>query len=178
MRVVIYTDGACKGNPGPGGWGAVLQWGGVQKELCGGEAQTTNNRMEMTAAIIALETLKRKCNVVLYTDSKYLKDGITEWMPQWKKNAAAAASKTALENCAEAGGESGGEAGGKLLRKEGKKYKPVKNADLWERLSAATARHMVEWRWVKGHADNAGNMLADALACRGADDIANKEETP
>ena len=147
MRVVIYADGACKGNPGPGGWGAVLQWGEAQKELFGGEAQTTNNRMEIMAAIMALETLKRGCEITLHTDSGYVQKGVTEWLPKWQKN---------------------GAAGGGLMRREGKRLKPVKNADLWERLAAAAARHAVDWRWVKGHAGNAGNELADALANRGA----------
>lgn len=146
MRVVIYADGACKGNPGPGGWGVVLQWGAAKKELFGGEAHTTNNRMELMAAIMALETLKRGCEITLHTDSGYVQKGITEWLPKWQKN--------------------GG--GGALMRREGGKLKPVKNADLWTRLLAAAARHVVEWRWVKGHAGDPGNELADALANRGA----------
>lgn len=140
-RVTIYTDGACKGNPGPGGWGAVLQWGEEQKEIFGGECQTTNNRMEMTAAIRALDCLNRECQVSLHTDSEYLKKGITEWLPKWRRK------------------------NGTLVNKRGD---PVKNADLWEALTRAAARHEIEWRWVKGHAGNAGNEMADKLANRGA----------
>ena len=143
MRVVIHTDGACKGNPGPGGWGAILQWGAKRKELCGGEADTTNNRMELLAAIHALESLKRACEVSLHTDSEYLKKGITEWLPKWRRH--------------------GG--GGGLSRKRGGE---IKNKDLWERLEKAAARHDIEWRWVKGHADNPGNLRADELANQGA----------
>ena len=143
--VIIYTDGACKGNPGPGGWGAVLQWRGKQKEMFGGEPQTTNNRMEITAAVMAMESLKRGCEIVLYTDSVYVQKGVTEWLPKWRKNSA----------------------GRGLARREKGRLKPVKNADLWERLAAAAERHDVEWRRVKGHSGDAGNELADSLANRG-----------
>jgi len=137
-KVEIYTDGACSGNPGPGGWGAVLLYGDREKELFGGAPETTNNRMELTAAIEALEELKRPCQVRLHTDSTYLKRGITEWIARWKRNGWRTADR-----------------------------KPVKNQDLWQRLDAALARHRVEWRWIKGHAGNAGNERADALARRG-----------
>ena len=133
--VTIHTDGACSGNPGPGGWGAILRTGGVEKELSGGETLTTNNRMELTAAIMALETLKRPCVVKLYTDSAYLKDGIGKWIHGWKRNGWKTADK-----------------------------KPVKNVDLWQRLDAAIARHEVHWHWVKGHAGHAENERADELA--------------
>lgn len=133
--ITIYTDGACSGNPGPGGWGAVLTWGDHEKELCGGEPATTNNRMELMAAIMALESLKEKCEVRLHTDSKYVMDGLTQWMPNWKKRG----WKTA-DN------------------------KPVKNVDLWQRLDEAAQRHQVKWHWVKGHAGDAMNERADALA--------------
>lgn len=137
-KVVLYTDGACKGNPGPGGWGALLISGDHEKELCGGEADTTNNRMELMAAIQGLETLTRACDITLYTDSKYVMQGITEWMDGWKaknwKNA---------------------------------KKQPVKNQDLWQRLDAACQRHNINWRWVKGHAGNPGNERADDLANQG-----------
>jgi ribonuclease HI len=133
--VEIFTDGACSGNPGPGGWGAILRYGEVEKELSGGEAQTTNNRMEMTAAIVALETLKRPCQVRLYTDSIYVRDGITQWLPGWKTRGWRTADK-----------------------------KPVKNVDLWQRLDAAAARHRIEWLWVKGHAGHPENERADVLA--------------
>jgi ribonuclease HI len=137
--VKIYTDGACKGNPGPGGWGAVLRYGKHKKELYGGEpGQTTNNRMELTAAIMALEALTRPVTVRLHTDSMYLRDGITKWLPRWKRNGWQTAEK-----------------------------QPVKNADLWQRLDAAVARHHVDWHWVRGHAGNPGNERADALANRG-----------
>ncbi|MGI9298159.1 MAG: ribonuclease HI [Gammaproteobacteria bacterium] len=152
MKVVVYTDGACKGNPGPGGWGAVLFWGDAKRELYGGEADTTNNRMEMTAAIIALETLTRRCDVVLHTDSDYVKTGITEWLPKWRKQTVLGGGKT-------------------LVRK---KNKPVKNADLWMRLEAAAARHEVEWKWVRGHAGDAGNEHADRLANLGATEAARR----
>ncbi len=137
-EVVIYTDGACSGNPGPGGWGAHLNSGGTRRELCGGEAQTTNNRMEMQAAIEALNALKRSCQVALYTDSSYLRQGITEWMANWKR-----------KNWKTAAG------------------KPVKNQDLWLALDAATQRHQISWHWVKGHSGDAGNELADELARKG-----------
>ena len=133
--VEIFTDGACSGNPGPGGWGAILRFRGVEKELCGGEALTTNNRMEMMAAIIALETLSRPCALTLYTDSQYVMKGMTEWLRGWK----ARGWKTA-DN------------------------KPVKNEDLWKRLDAACARHQVDWQWVKGHAGHPENERADQLA--------------
>lgn len=138
-HVIIHTDGACKGNPGPGGWGAVLQaGGGHEKELWGGEPNTTNNRMELMAAIMALEALKRPCKVELHTDSKYVMQGITEWMRGWKARGWLTADK-----------------------------KPVKNADLWQRLDAARLRHDVKWRWVKGHAGHELNERADQLANRG-----------
>ncbi len=133
--VEIYTDGACRGNPGPGGWGAVLRYQDVEKELQGGEAETTNNRMEMLAAIVALETMKRPVQAIVHTDSTYLRDGITKWIHAWKKRGWKTANK-----------------------------KPVKNVDLWQRLEAATERHDVEWRWVKGHAGHPENERADALA--------------
>jgi ribonuclease HI len=136
--VVIYTDGACSGNPGPGGWGALLMASGRERELCGGEAATTNNRMELTAAIEALEALKRPCRVELHTDSRYLRDGISQWLAQWKARGWRTASKSA-----------------------------VKNEDLWRRLDAAAARHRIDWRWVRGHAGHPLNERADALARRG-----------
>jgi ribonuclease HI len=137
-RVAIWTDGACSGNPGPGGWGAILRAGGRERELCGGEPATTNNRMELTAAIAALEALKRPCRVELRTDSQYLRGGVTEWLHNWKRNGWRAADK-----------------------------KPVKNDDLWRRLDAAAERHEIDWRWVKGHAGDAMNERADALARKG-----------
>ncbi len=137
-EVIIYTDGACSGNPGPGGWGAILISGANERELWGGDPQTTNNRMEMMAAIQALETLKRPCTVELHTDSQYLRQGITEWISGWK----ARGWKTADR-------------------------KPVKNEDLWRRLDEARARHQVAWRWVKGHNGHPLNERADALARRG-----------
>jgi ribonuclease HI len=137
--VEIYTDGACSGNPGPGGWGALLTYGGHVKELCGGEATpTTNNRMELTAAIEALEHLKRPSIVRLHTDSTYVRSGITSWMRNWERNGWKTSDR-----------------------------KPVKNADLWQRLANAVARHEVEWLWVKGHAGDPGNERADALANQG-----------
>ncbi len=142
-HVIIHTDGACKGNPGPGGWGAVLQaGGGYEKELWGGEANTTNNRMELMAAIMALEALKRPCKVELHTDSKYVMQGITEWMRGWKARGWLTADK-----------------------------KPVKNAELWQRLDAARLRHDVKWRWVKGHAGHELNERADQLANRGVAEL-------
>lgn len=136
--VTVYSDGACKGNPGPGGWGAWLAWDGHEKELFGGEAQTTNNRMELTAVIRALDCLKRTCDVIIYTDSEYVRKGITEWIQGWKRRG----WKTA-DN------------------------KPVKNADLWQQLDAQRTLHHVQWRWVKGHAGDPGNERADQLANRG-----------
>jgi len=133
--VHAWTDGACLGNPGPGGWGAVLRWNGHERELSGGEADTTNNRMELMAAIQALESLKRPCQVILTTDSQYVRKGITEWMPGWKRNGWKTASK-----------------------------KPVKNAELWRRLDAARERHEVRWDWVKGHSGHPENERADELA--------------
>ncbi|AOY00341.1 ribonuclease HI [Jeongeupia sp. USM3] len=138
--VTIYTDGACKGNPGPGGWGALLQYGGQEKELFGGERDTTNNRMELTAVIEALAVLKRPCEVALWTDSQYVKNGIETWIHNWKKNGWKTADK-----------------------------KPVKNADLWQKLDAEVARHAVGWHWVKGHAGHEFNERADQLANRGVD---------
>ena len=133
--VEIFTDGACSGNPGPGGWGAILRWKGTEKELSGAEPDTTNNRMELLAAITALESLKRPIAVQLTTDSVYLKDGITKWLAGWRANGWRTAAK-----------------------------KPVKNKDLWERLADAAAAHQVEWRWAKGHAGHPENERADALA--------------
>ncbi|MBV8062736.1 MAG: ribonuclease HI [Nevskia sp.] len=136
--VTIYTDGACRGNPGPGGWGALLRWNGHEKQLSGGETLTTNNRMELMAAISALESLREACAVTLYTDSVYVKQGLNEWLPGWKRRGWLTADK-----------------------------KPVKNQDLWQRLDAAAARHQVEWHWVKGHAGDPGNEAADRLANEG-----------
>jgi ribonuclease HI len=136
--VTIYTDGACKGNPGPGGWGALLQFGTREKELFGGEPLTTNNRMELTAVIRALAALKRPCAVELYTDSQYVRNGITEWLADWKRRDWLTADR-----------------------------KPVKNVDLWQALEREAARHEIRWHWVKGHAGHDGNERADALANRG-----------
>jgi ribonuclease HI len=136
--VEIFTDGACSGNPGPGGWGAVLRFNGHVKEISGGEALTTNNRMELTAAIAALEALKRPCSVDLYTDSQYLRSGISSWIHGWKKNGWRTADK-----------------------------KPVKNIDLWQRLDSALGTHEVRWHWVKGHAGHPENERADQLAREG-----------
>ncbi len=141
-EVQIYTDGACRGNPGPGGWGALLRSGKHEKRLCGGEAETTNNRMELMAAIIALESLKKACRVTLTTDSTYVMKGLTEWLPQWKKRGWKTAAK-----------------------------KPVKNDDLWRRLDAAASRHEINWQWVKGHAGHIENEIADALANQGIDEM-------
>jgi len=138
LPVQIFTDGACSGNPGPGGWGAVLRFDGKAKELKGGEPVTTNNRMELMAAISALETLKRDCSVDMFTDSNYLKDGITKWIHSWRRNGWRTAEK-----------------------------KPVKNAELWQRLDAALGRHQIRWHWVRGHAGHAENERADALAREG-----------
>jgi len=138
QRVEIFTDGACSGNPGPGGWGVVLRWNGVEKELSGGERETTNNRMEMMAAIMALESLKRAVPVDLYTDSTYVRDGITKWLHGWKANGWKTAAK-----------------------------KPVKNQDLWQRMEAAFQDHDIKWHWVKGHAGHPENERADELARSG-----------
>lgn len=140
--VEIHADGACRGNPGPGGWGVVLRAGSKEKELWGGERLTTNNRMELTAAIRALEALRRRCHVQLYTDSQYLRNGITEWLPAWKRRGWRTADR-----------------------------KPVKNQDLWEQLDRLAAEHDVEWHWVRGHSGHAGNERADALANRGIDEL-------
>ena len=137
-KVEIFTDGACSGTPGPGGWGALLRFNGTEKELFGGERHTTNNRMEMMAAIMALESLKRSVTAVLSTDSTYLKNGITKWLPGWK-----AKNWRTADN------------------------KPVKNVDLWQRLEKAIERHKVDWRWVKGHDGHAENERVDALARQG-----------
>jgi len=142
-EVVIYTDGACSGNPGRGGWGAVLRWNGTEKELHGSDPQTTNNRMELMAAIQALDALQRPAKVNLHTDSKYVLDGITKWINGWQRNGWLTSAK-----------------------------KPVKNADLWRRLAEALSRHEVTWRWVKGHAGDEGNERADALARLGIEETA------
>jgi ribonuclease HI len=141
--VVVYTDGACRRNPGPGGWGAVLRYNGHERLLHGGETPTTNNRMELMAAIQALETLREPCAITLYTDSTYVRQGLTEWLPQWRRRGWKTADK-----------------------------KPVKNQDLWQRLDSAAARHKIDWRWVRGHSGDEGNELADSLANRGVDEIA------
>ena len=140
--VTIYTDGACRGNPGPGGWGALLIFGENEKEIFGGETETTNNRMELCACIEALDQLSRRCRVRVFTDSTYVKDGIQSWLRNWKRNNWKTAAK-----------------------------KPVKNRDLWEKLDQLSARHDIEWRWVKGHAGDVGNERADQLANRGIDEI-------
>ena len=140
--VSVFTDGACSGNPGPGGWGAILRFGDKEKELKGGEAHTTNNRMELMAAISALEALNKPCQVELYTDSQYVRQGITQWIRNWKQRGWVTAAR-----------------------------QPVKNADLWRALDEQVARHRVEWHWVKGHAGDVGNERADALANRGAADF-------
>jgi ribonuclease HI len=137
-KVIIHTDGACSGNPGPGGWGAVLQYNGTVRELKGGEALTTNNRMELTAAIEALNALKRPCAVELHTDSQYVKNGLTGWIHSWKRNGWKTADR-----------------------------KPVKNVELWQALDAAVTRHRIDWRWVKGHHGDVFNERADALANEG-----------
>jgi len=144
-KVQLYTDGACSGNPGPGGWGALMLWNNHEKELCEGEFETTNNRMELMAAIMGLDHLKRGMVVDLYTDSTYVRDGITKWIHNWKKNGWRTAAK-----------------------------KPVKNADLWKQLEVAIQRHQVEWHWVKGHAGNPENERADELARQGMTIYKNK----
>jgi ribonuclease HI len=147
-RVTIHTDGACSGNPGPGGWGAILQWGDHRRELKGGEGHTTNNRMELMAAIVALETLKRACEIDLHTDSQYLRNGITSWIHTWKRNGWRTSDK-----------------------------KPVKNADLWQRLEAALGHHDIHWHWVKGHAGHDLNERADELAREGLIEARAAERT-
>jgi ribonuclease HI len=153
-RVEVWTDGACRGNPGPGGWGVLLRSAGHERELHGAEPQTTNNRMELTAAIMALESLKRPCSVDIYTDSQYVRGGITEWLAGWKKNGWRTSAR-----------------------------QPVKNQDLWQALEAAAVRHEVRWHWVKGHSGHPENDRADALANEAIDQLsgrtaASAEETP
>ena len=140
--VEIYADGACRGNPGPGGWGAILRSRGTERELFGGERETTNNRMELTAVIRALEVLKRRCTVAVYTDSQYVQKGISEWIHSWKRRGWRTADK-----------------------------KPVKNEDLWRRLDELAHEHSVEWHWVRGHSGHVENERADALANRGIDEM-------
>ncbi|MDO8596313.1 MAG: ribonuclease HI [Sulfuricaulis sp.] len=141
-KIVIYTDGACRGNPGPGGWGAILQYGDHEKELYGAEPETTNNRMELMAAIRALEELKRPCDVTLTTDSQYVKKGITEWLENWKRRGWKTADK-----------------------------KPVKNQELWQRLEKATEKHKIHWKWVKGHSGHPENERVDQLANQAIDEM-------
>ncbi len=141
-HVTIHTDGACSGNPGPGGWGAILEWNGHTRELKGGEPHTTNNRMELMAAIMALEALKRPCEASIHTDSQYLRQGITGWIFGWKRNGWKTADK-----------------------------KPVKNVDLWQRLDAAISRHTVHWHWIRGHSGHDGNERADQLAREGIAEV-------
>lgn len=141
--IEIFTDGACKGNPGPGGWGALLRHNGIEKSIHGGESHTTNNRMELTAAIKALKELKRPCEINLYTDSQYLRQGMTEWLAQWKKK------------------------GWRNSKKE-----PVKNADLWQELDTLATLHTITWHWVKAHAGHRENEMADALANKGINELA------
>jgi len=145
-KVAMFTDGACRGNPGPGGWGVVLRYGDKEKEMHGGEPATTNNRMELMAAIAGLEALRQPCQVVLTTDSRYVMDGVTQWMPNWKKRGWKTASK-----------------------------QPVKNVDLWQRLDAAIQPHEIDWQWVKGHSGHPENERADALANKGIDEM-NKQK--
>lgn len=141
MKVELFTDGACKGNPGPGGWGAFLRYGEAEKEMWGGESDTTNNRMELMAAIEGLKALKRPCHVILTTDSQYVKQGINQWLAGWKKNGWKTAAK-----------------------------QPVKNQDLWQALDAECVKHQIEWKWVKGHAGHPENERADQLANRGVEE--------
>ncbi|WP_330083061.1 ribonuclease HI [Methylocystis iwaonis] len=148
-RVAIWTDGACSGNPGPGGWGAILRFGEVEKEICGGETQTTNNRMELMAAIMALEALTRPCAIDLYTDSQYVRGGVTSWIKNWKTRGWKTADR-----------------------------KPVKNVELWQRLEAAEERHDVAWHWVRGHAGDEMNERADALARAGMAPFLRQRRAP
>ncbi len=141
-KIELFTDGACKGNPGPGGWGAILRYNNTEKELYGGEKHTTNNRMELMAAIMGLDSLSEGCEVALTTDSQYVKNGINDWIKNWKKRGWKTANK-----------------------------KPVKNVDLWQRLDAAVARHQVEWHWVRGHTGHRENEMADCLANKGISEI-------
>ncbi len=141
-QVIIYTDGACRGNPGPGGWGALIRLDAIEKEIFGGQVDTTNNQMELTAAIEGLAALKERCSVELYTDSKYVMDGITQWIQNWKKNNWRTAAK-----------------------------KDVKNKELWQKLDQLISQHQVQWHWVKGHSVDAGNETADVLANQGIDSI-------
>lgn len=145
MQVEIYTDGACLGNPGPGGWAAILEWGGHRRELSGADAATTNNRMELSAAIAGLKALRKSCDVVLYTDSRYVKQGMTEWLPGWQRKGWRTASG-----------------------------KPVENRDLWEQLVAAAEPHRISWKWVRGHNGVPGNERADQLARAAAEQIAGR----
>ena len=145
-KVIVYTDGACRGNPGPGGWGAILLFPDQQRELRGASAETTNNRMELTAAIEALSALDRQSRVTLYTDSEYLKNGISQWIENWKQRGWKTAAK-----------------------------KPVKNQDLWQALDQASSMHEVEWKWVKGHSGNPGNARADELANQAIDDLLDRK---
>ncbi|MBB3046453.1 ribonuclease HI [Litorivivens lipolytica] len=142
MTVEVFTDGACRGNPGPGGWGVLLRYKGVEKELYGGERETTNNRMELMAAIEGLQALRRPSEVVITTDSQYVRKGITEWIANWKRRDWRTADK-----------------------------KPVKNKDLWQKLDALSQQHKIEWRWVKGHSGHRENEIADQLANRGIDNL-------
>ena len=144
-KIIMFSDGACRGNPGPGGWGAVLRFGQHEKKLHGGERETTNNRMELTAAIEGLNALNEKCEVQLYTDSQYVRKGVLEWLEGWKKRGWKTAAK-----------------------------QPVKNKDLWQLLDEAIQRHQIEWHWVKGHSGNEGNELADQLANLGTDEVMGK----
>lgn len=144
-QVEIFTDGACRGNPGPGGWGSLLRYDGHEKRMHGGEKETTNNRMELMAAIMALETLKQPCKVKLTTDSKYVMDGITSWIVDWKKRGWKTAAK-----------------------------KPVKNVDLWQRLDEAVNDHQIDWHWVRGHTGHTENEIADMLANMGVDELLAK----
>ena len=149
QTVEVYTDGACRGNPGPGGWGVLLRYGNTEKELYGGEADTTNNRMELMAAIQALENLKRESKVILTTDSQYVRKGITEWIANWKKRGWKTASK-----------------------------QPVKNKDLWQRLDKAATQHQVKWHWVRGHTGHPENERADELANKGIDELLSNSSIP